>query len=374
LKRFVAALLTALLPVTPAFAATSTSLVAEWIAPTTNVDSTPLVDLASYRVYVAASSVNGDPCPLLSFVSVAAPNSAPGPNESVATTITGLTPSTSYKMQVSAVDTSGNESGCSTVAQGTTLAVQPPLPLSNLSLQFTEEPLMALSVPDFEQIGDGGETEVDSATGAGMIAEAGDLIAVFTRYYDEPTASATLTVSDDINGAHTQSLNNVVSGTSNTTRIAAHYFQNSAADSDLDVTINPGGASAFIEASATIIRGAQTTGGPAGTQTSSTGTTTRTVTISGLASGDYIIVGMAHSWNTGPVTPGGSQTSTFTRNLAGYSTDIGYRIYSGVTSVSLEWTYGSNPGTNVGFVAYAFKVADAASASVHRLLLLGMGM
>jgi hypothetical protein len=233
---------------------------------------------------------------------------------------------------------------------------------------------MALSVPAFEQIGDGGITEVDSATGAGLSVQAGDIIAVFTRYYDEPTASATLTVSDDINGAHTQSLNNVVSGTSNTTRIAAHYFQNSGGDADLDVTINPGGASAFIEASATVIRGAQTAGGPAGTQTSSTGTTTRTVTIGSLASGDYIIVGLAHSWNTGPVTPGASQTSTFTREEAGYSTDIGYQIYTGVTSVSLEWTYGTNPGTNIGFVAYAFKVADAAATNVHRLLMMGVGM
>jgi hypothetical protein len=82
---------------------------ASWTAPTTNVDSTPLTDLGSYRLYYATSA---SPCPGGSYVTVASPTPNPAAGQTVAARLTGLVAGTQYYAAVTAVDTSGNQSGC----------------------------------------------------------------------------------------------------------------------------------------------------------------------------------------------------------------------------------------------------------------------
>ena len=86
---------------------------AAWTAPTTNTDGSPLKDLASYRVYYGTPSA---PCPGSSRAQLASATSSPGPNQTVSLRLTGLTVGTPYNVAVTAVDTAGNESPCSSVA------------------------------------------------------------------------------------------------------------------------------------------------------------------------------------------------------------------------------------------------------------------
>jgi hypothetical protein len=87
-----------------------------WTAPVTSSDGSPLTDLAHYRLYVGTSTPS---CPGPSFHTIASTTSAPSSNQRVSTTISGLTAGATYVVRVSAVDRSGNESGCSAAANGT---------------------------------------------------------------------------------------------------------------------------------------------------------------------------------------------------------------------------------------------------------------
>jgi len=62
-------------------------------------------------VYYGASSA---PCPGASFLQVTSSTSSPPPNQTVTFRLTGLSTGTLYNVSVTAVDTSGNESACST--------------------------------------------------------------------------------------------------------------------------------------------------------------------------------------------------------------------------------------------------------------------
>src|SRR3990172_7173252 len=83
---------------------------ATWNAPTTKTDGTALTDLATYHVYFGASN---PPCPTSSFWNVPSATAAPTPGTVVNFGLTGLVTGTVYFAQVTAVDTSGNESACS---------------------------------------------------------------------------------------------------------------------------------------------------------------------------------------------------------------------------------------------------------------------
>jgi hypothetical protein len=99
---------------------------ASWTAPTTNTDSSPLRDLALYRLYYGSSN---PPCPGSSFLEVASSTPSPLSNETVAVRLTGLTRGTLYYFSVTAVDTSNQESGCST-----------PAPSAVAQMEFTASP------------------------------------------------------------------------------------------------------------------------------------------------------------------------------------------------------------------------------------------
>ena len=131
-----------LLVASPVWAASPTSLDILWTAPTTSADGTPLTDLAGYRLYLEA------PCPSLQYATVSAPTSAPGPDETVATTVTGLMPSTTYTARVTAVDDSGNESPCSSPATGMTLAASPPPPAGLPVVTFAPEAASSMTQTD----------------------------------------------------------------------------------------------------------------------------------------------------------------------------------------------------------------------------------
>jgi len=86
---------------------------ATWTAPTTNTDGSPLTDLGSYRVYYGTTST---PCPGSSFMQVTSPTPGPGTNQTVSSRLSGLATGTLYTVAVTALDTSGNESTCSSAA------------------------------------------------------------------------------------------------------------------------------------------------------------------------------------------------------------------------------------------------------------------
>ncbi len=88
----------------PATAAEPGFLDLAWEAPTTNVDGTPLTDLAGYRVYWGPSAGNTTaPCN----------TNSKGIGKVTTHQLEGLTAGTIYFVRVIAVDTSKNKSPCS---------------------------------------------------------------------------------------------------------------------------------------------------------------------------------------------------------------------------------------------------------------------
>jgi hypothetical protein len=92
------------------------SLDLAWTGPTINADGTPLVDLAGYRIYLGAAGLPR--CPDESFGAVALPPSAPTSGETLAYQVPGLTAGMTYVALITAVDSSGNESGCAGPVSG----------------------------------------------------------------------------------------------------------------------------------------------------------------------------------------------------------------------------------------------------------------
>lgn len=91
---------------------------ATWTAPTTNTDGSALTDLASYRVYYVQSTT-ANPCPGNQFSIMPSPTTTPAPNTRLTLHLPGLVDNAVYRVQVSAIDTSGAESACSGLATAT---------------------------------------------------------------------------------------------------------------------------------------------------------------------------------------------------------------------------------------------------------------
>jgi Divergent InlB B-repeat domain/Protein of unknown function (DUF1573) len=91
--------------------ADAASLDATWTAPTTNADGSPLIDLAGYRLYLAAGMPS---CPGPSFHSLASSVVAPTPGQTIAYRISSLVAGATYFTAITAVDGHGNESQCTT--------------------------------------------------------------------------------------------------------------------------------------------------------------------------------------------------------------------------------------------------------------------
>jgi hypothetical protein len=82
---------------------------ASWTEPTTNVDGTPLTDLAGYRLYYDVADAD---CLGSTFEEIVAAQAAPPPGSTASYRLTGLSSGTAYFVAVAAVDASGNESDC----------------------------------------------------------------------------------------------------------------------------------------------------------------------------------------------------------------------------------------------------------------------
>jgi hypothetical protein len=80
-----------------------------WVAPTTNIDGSPLTDVASYRVYYSPVDA---PCTRGKSIRVA-PSHAPAPGQRIVFRLTGLTMGELYYVAVAAVNSQGIESECS---------------------------------------------------------------------------------------------------------------------------------------------------------------------------------------------------------------------------------------------------------------------
>jgi hypothetical protein len=111
LRQFALALAATILAVSAAHAGT---LNLSWTAPTTNVDGTPLTDLAAYRVYYGTAAA---PCPGTAFVQIASPTSTPSLGQTLTATLTNLPAGTLYYVSMTAIDANGMESACVTPVQ-----------------------------------------------------------------------------------------------------------------------------------------------------------------------------------------------------------------------------------------------------------------
>src|SRR2546425_3769587 len=131
---------------------------ASWTATTTNSDGSPLTNLAFYRLYYGASN---PPCPGPSFFHVASPTPSPASTETVTSRLTGLLAGNLYYVSVTAVNTSGNESACST-----------PVPSAVARTDFTVSPTGTV---DFGSVNLGSfvdQTFTVQNTGSGIVSGA----------------------------------------------------------------------------------------------------------------------------------------------------------------------------------------------------------
>jgi len=86
-----------------------------WVAPTTNTDGSPLTDVVSYRVYY---STMDPPCPTGSAIGAAAPKVPLPPDQRLVVRLTGLTVGKLYFVAVTAVNSRGSASSCTSTVSG----------------------------------------------------------------------------------------------------------------------------------------------------------------------------------------------------------------------------------------------------------------
>jgi hypothetical protein len=82
-----------------------------WTPPTTNSDGSPAGDVAAYHVYYGKTAT---PCPGGTYVIV--PAKPGGAGQNMTTRLTGLAVGEVYYVAVTAVSSSGAQSGCSAAA------------------------------------------------------------------------------------------------------------------------------------------------------------------------------------------------------------------------------------------------------------------
>ena len=95
--------------------AASGVLDASWVAPITNADGSPVTDVVSYRVYY---STTDPPCPTGSAIVVAAPKVPLPPDQRLEVRLTGLTVGKLYFVAVTAVNSRGSASNCTSTVSG----------------------------------------------------------------------------------------------------------------------------------------------------------------------------------------------------------------------------------------------------------------
>jgi Fibronectin type III domain len=86
-----------------------------WVAPTTNADGSPATNVVSYRVYYSTAD---PPCPQGSVVALAAPQVPLPSDRPLGFRLTGLTVGKLYFVAVTAVNSGGSESSCTSTVSG----------------------------------------------------------------------------------------------------------------------------------------------------------------------------------------------------------------------------------------------------------------
>ena len=178
---------------------------ATWTAPTTNTDGSPLTDLASYLLYYGTST---SPCPGSSPVRVASPTASPSLNQTMSFRLSGLTTGTPYSVAVTAVDSLGNQSACSSVASA---VARPDFTLSPTgTVNFGSVAIGSFADRVFTVTNTGGGTVSGAASSAApfsivsgspfTLAGVGATQTVTVRFTPTTTATASATVSVTANG------------------------------------------------------------------------------------------------------------------------------------------------------------------------------
>ena len=167
-----------------------------WNAPTTNTDGSALTDLSGYRVYTGTSSSVA--CPGSSYQAVPSPTSTPATGAVMSYTVTGLTTGTTYYAEVTAVDTSGNESACSNQATGVATADTTP-PTGSLTINsgaaYSAWTAVTLGLTATDNVGVTGYYVSSSATPPAATA-AGWVAVTATTSYSNPNVPYTLPSGD----------------------------------------------------------------------------------------------------------------------------------------------------------------------------------
>ena len=184
---------------------------ATWTAPTTNTDGTPLTDLTSYLLYYGPST---SPCPGSSSVRVASPTSSPVPNQTVSSRLSGLATGTLYNVAITAVDSLGNQSACSSVASA---VARPDFGVSpNGTVNFGSVTIGSFADQVFTVSNTGGGTVSGSASTAApfsivsgspfALAGVGATQNVTVRFAPTTIATASATVSFTANGGSSSAI------------------------------------------------------------------------------------------------------------------------------------------------------------------------
>ena len=179
-----------------------------------------------------------------------------------------------------------------------------------------------------------------------------------------------ITISDDVNGTHTQAFSKTRIGDSNQ-EIHCYYFANAGSGSTT-VTVNPGGASSLINAFVAEFSGVVTTSPLDTTATdeaaiSASSTYTASITTGTLAQAENVVVGIyRHSCTTHTTAPGSTYTELAESETSSFSPYNGeYKLVSSTSAVTVDWAEATNSGGACAWIAGAavFKAAAGTTAA-----------
>jgi hypothetical protein len=204
----------------------------------------------------------------------------------------------------------------------------------------------------------------NSVTTKSFTLQAGDCLVVLCHSYQHDSVSAGPSVSDSINGAHTErARTNTWLGESDRTDGTVFVVESSGAGSTT-VVINPPGSAANFWGVVLQYRGGTFT--VAGDTDASSGSLPLTATIGSLSSGDYLMAGVAYL-DANPMSSFAASSPAVEHhgvfNEDWYANSFATRTQEGVTSVSMTWA-GSATIDQVGYAAVAIRF-EAEDSSIE---------
>ncbi len=327
---------------------------ATWTAPTTNTDGTPLTDLAFYLLYYGTST---SPCPGTSSVQVAAPTSSPGPNQTTSVRLTGLTTGTLYNVAVTAMDSIGNQSSCSTVAS---------------AVARTDFGVSPTGTVNFGRVNVGSFADqvfTVSNTGGGTVSGSATVPAPFSIVSGSPFTlgglGATQTVTVRFTPTTTSTVSSTVSFTANGGTTSAIATGSGAANTDTTpptITITtPTSSATYATGSSSLTLGGTASDNVGVTQVtwanSRGGSGTATGTTSWTASGIALQTGTNVLTMTARDAAGNTKTASLTVTLSDTTPpSVTMTAPTNGTTVSGPITLSATATDNVGVAGVQFKL------------------